>query len=203
MVAVLIYSVCLKFKPPDHPMKDITAKAIEDLASATSRYFIPLSHLRALDDDGCFNENYDPYEIPQDADDQEEINESRIFGAIEILSVSHVSSEEWAQNENLDTLLSEKYDNYFSEASAEASKKFGNYLLKGKSIECETPFVELNKFIMGDYTDVKIWKPYGTYDEYYYLVNSISAGDGDLLSVLWLAHITPLDYKAPKKRKLP
>ncbi|MEJ2612160.1 MAG: hypothetical protein P8179_19340, partial [Candidatus Thiodiazotropha sp.] len=48
MVAVLIYSVCLKFKPPDHPMKDITAKAIEDLASATSRYFIPLSHLRAL-----------------------------------------------------------------------------------------------------------------------------------------------------------
>ena len=186
-------------------MKKTTLKAIENLSSRPSQNFIPLRHSNALDSRGEFNGDYDPYEIPEadDEEDQEEIDESILFGSIEILSVSYISSEEWRNNRELDSVLSDEYEKYYSEASSALTEKFGTYRFKGISDDYTTPFIELDKFITGDFTELKIWKPYGTYDEHYYLINSMSAGDGDILSILWLAHITSADYEPPKKRKLP
>ncbi|MEJ2612303.1 MAG: hypothetical protein P8179_20115 [Candidatus Thiodiazotropha sp.] len=183
-------------------MQDITKQAIDKLSTVTSREFIPLSHSNALDRYGSFATHYDPYTIPA-TDDADDSIQGTLFGGIEILSVKHVDSSEWGEDESLDRVLSDKYDEYYAEATAVLTERFGSHQLSFSTYDYTSPFEELDKFITGDHTKIKIWKPSGMNDDYYYLVNSMSAGDGDLLFILWAAHITPLDYKPPTKRRLP
>jgi hypothetical protein len=185
-------------------MKNSVKQAVEKLSKSQSRQFIPLSHSNALNRYGSFVGQYDPYTLPGIDEIEKEALESKLlFGGMEILSVKHFDSSEWAEDESLDTVYSEKYDDYFAEAESYLTERFGTYQLSFNTFDYTSPFRELDKFVSGDHTKIKTWKPYGMTGDYYYLVQSMSAGDGDLLFILWIAHITPPNYEPPSKQKLP
>ncbi|VAW81447.1 hypothetical protein MNBD_GAMMA12-867 [hydrothermal vent metagenome] len=190
-------------KQIDNSLKDYKKdafKSAKKMALKDSCYFYPVSdweHMGVCAGRSKYpgakakSEIYNPYLIPKgdSKDEQNEINNRTLYGAMDILAMHYVSEEEWGCNEELDSIVGKVFSVLYKEASEALTKLFGKPLAEGhvESFK-QTHKKMVQKLPTGDNLICTIWLP-SDYAQGFYLMNSMSSGDGDIIYILWICYL--------------